>query len=102
MSIGPVQWSTTCVIALLAVLMLAGCGDEPAEESTAESTEDNALSSVCDARADIDDQMLARLTASTVTADKVSQSADAIAGDLTETHELADSYRNTFAPSDCS
>ena len=70
MSIGPVQWSTRCVIALPALLMLAGCSDELDEEST----EENALSSVCDARTDIDDQ----------------------------SQQLADSYRDTFAPIDCS
>jgi hypothetical protein len=78
MSIGPVQLSKSCAIALLAALMFAGCGGDSAEEK--------AMSSVCEARADIDDQVkqLAGLTASTVTADKVSQSLEAIGGDLTK------------------
>lgn len=65
----------TVAIALLAALVLAACG---------ESKEDKAREQVCDARADIDRQVqgLRQLTPSTVTADAVRQSVEAIRGDL--------------------
>lgn len=65
----------TVAIALLAALALAACG---------ESKEDKAREQVCDARADIDRQVqgLRQLTPSTVTADAVRQSVEAIRGDL--------------------
>ena len=62
------------IVAMLA-LALAACG---------ESKEDKALSSVCDARADIGKQVdtLKGLTPSTVTTDAVKKSLDAIKKDL--------------------
>lgn len=65
----------TVAIALLTALVLAACG---------ESKEDKAREQVCDARADIDRQVqgLRQLTPSTVTADAVRQSVEAIRGDL--------------------
>jgi hypothetical protein len=67
----------TVVIALLAALALAACG---------ESREDQARDQVCDARADIDRQVktLQGVTPSTVTADAVRESVEAITNDLGE------------------
>ena len=71
---------------LLALLALGGCGgDSTEDEATADkATQDKALSSVCSARADIGKQVqeLAGLTPETLTTQKVSESLDAITGDL--------------------
>ena len=75
---------------LLATLALAGCGD---------SAEDDAQARVCDARDDISSQIdtLKGLTASTVTADAVTESVEAIRNDLdtikTELPEVGDDFR---------
>jgi hypothetical protein len=63
--------------AVLAALALAACG---------ESQEDQARDQVCDARADIDRQVktIQGLTPSTVTADAVRESVEAITNDLGE------------------
>jgi hypothetical protein len=65
------------VLVLLASLALAACG---------ESKEDKAMSSVCDARADINKQInhLQSLTISTASLDDVQNSLKAIGDDLTK------------------
>jgi gas vesicle protein len=80
----------TLIGAIAALALAPGCG---------ESTEDRALTEVCDARADITRQIdeLAQLTPTTVTADAVTQNVEAIRGDLrtiTEARgELSDDRR---------
>ena len=65
------------IAALLATLVLAGCGD---------SSEDKAQTTVCNARDDISKQVndLKSLTPSTITTDAVTQSLTAIQQDLSD------------------
>ena len=67
--------ASSAIVVVILALALAACG---------ESKEDKALSSVCDARADIGKQVdtLKGLTPSTVTTDAVKKSLDAIKKDL--------------------
>jgi hypothetical protein len=68
---------TYLLLALLAALALGACG---------ESKQDKAKSTVCDARANISEQVdqLKGLTASTVTVDGVQKSLKAITSDLSK------------------
>jgi hypothetical protein len=70
----------------VAILMFAlgACGDSSEDKATTQSPEEKAQATVCDARADIGEQVdqLKSLTATTVTKDAVTQSLDTIKNDL--------------------
>ena len=70
------------IIAFVAALAVAGCGD---------SAEDEAATTVCEARDDVSRQVkqLESLTPATVTADEVREPVDAIRDDL---KKISDAY----------